>query len=69
MSPVLFPGTLPNNCDVCQIIVYIIRLNVPWHMHIVNNVRGFPYVALQVLLVLCGMWSLDFFALLFHHFV
>ena len=65
-GPVLFPGTLPNNCDVLacgdltssplislvfmsQIIVYTIRLNVPWHIYIVNNVRGFPYVALQVL--------------------
>ena len=44
-----------------QIIVYTIRLNVPLHMHIENTVTGFPYVALKVLLVLCGIWSLDFF--------
>ena len=44
-----------------QIIVYTIRLNVPLHMEIENKVTGFPYVALKVLLVLCGMWSLDFF--------
>ena len=30
-------------------------------MYFVNEVTGYPYVALQVLLVLCGMWSLDFF--------
>ena len=44
-----------------QIVVYTIRLNVPFHMYIENKVTGFPYVALQVLLVLCGIWSLDFF--------
>ena len=52
-----------------QVVVYTIRLNVPFHMYIENEVTGFPYVALQVLLVLCGIWSLDFFVLLFHHFV
>ena len=30
-------------------------------MYIENNVTGFPYIALQVLLVVCGIWSLDFF--------
>ena len=44
-----------------QIVVYTIRLNVPLHMHIENEVTGFPYLAMQVLLVLCGIWSLDFF--------
>ena len=44
-----------------QIVVYTIRLNVPLHIYIENNVTGFLYVALQVLLVLCGIWSLDFF--------
>ena len=44
-----------------QIVVYTIRLNVPLHMYIENKVTGFPYVALQVLLVLCSIWSLDFF--------
>ena len=44
-----------------QIVVYTIRLNVPLHMYIENKVNGFPYVALKVLLVLCGIWSLDFF--------
>ena len=44
-----------------QIVVYTIRLNVPLHMYIENKVTGFPYVALKVLLVLCGIWSLDFF--------
>ena len=43
-----------------QIIVYTIRLNVPLHMYIENKVTGIPYVALKVLLVLCGIWSLDF---------
>ena len=52
-----------------QIVVYTIRLNVPFHMYIENEVTGFPYVILQVLLVLCGIWSLDFFVPLFHHFV
>ena len=46
---------------ISQIIVYTIRLNVHLHMYIENIVTGFPYVALQVLLVLCGIWSLDFF--------
>ena len=44
-----------------QILVYTIRLKVPLHMYIENEVTGFPYVALKVLLVLCGIWSLDFF--------
>ena len=44
-----------------QIIVYTIRLNIRLHMYIENELTGFPYVALQVLLVLCGVWSLDFF--------
>ena len=44
-----------------QVVVYTIRLNVPLHMYVENNVTGFPYVALKVLLVLCGIWSLDFF--------
>ena len=44
-----------------QIVVYRIRLNVPFHMYIENEVTGFPYVALKVLLLLCGIWSLDFF--------
>ena len=44
-----------------QIVVYTIRLNVPLRMYIENEVTGFPYVVLQVLLVLCGIWSLDFF--------
>ena len=44
-----------------QIVVYTIRLNVPLHMYIENKVTGFPYVALQVLLLLCSIWSLDFF--------
>ena len=44
-----------------QIVVYTIRLNTPLHMYIENELTGFLYVALQVLLVLCGIWSLDFF--------
>ena len=44
-----------------QIVVYTVRLNVPLHMYIENVVTGFPYVAFKVLLVLCGIWSLDFF--------
>ena len=83
MGLILFPGTVPNNCDVLsggdlshksctssplsalvfmsQIIVYTIRLNVPLHMYIENELTGFIHVALKVLLVLCGIWSLDFF--------
>ena len=44
-----------------QIVVYTIRLNVPFHMYIENELTGILYVALQALLVLCGIWSLDFF--------
>ena len=44
-----------------QIAVYTTRLNEYFHMYIENEVTGFAYVALQVLLVLCGIWSLDFF--------
>ena len=44
-----------------QIVVYTIRLNVPMHMFLENHVTGFLYVAMQVVLVLCGIWSLDFF--------
>ena len=46
---------------VSQIVPYTIRLNVPLHMYIENDVTGFPYVVLQVLLVVCRIWSLDFF--------
>ena len=42
-----------------QIVVYTIRLNVTLHMYMENE--GFPHVALKFLLVLCGIWSLDFF--------
>ena len=44
-----------------QIVVYTIRLNVPFHMYIEKELTGIPYVALQALLVLCGIWSLDIF--------
>ena len=44
-----------------QIIVHTIRLNIPLYMYIENNVTGFIYMALKVVLVLCGIWSLDFF--------
>ena len=44
-----------------QIVVYTIRGNIHLYPYIENIVTGFPYVALQVLLVLCGIWSLDFF--------
>ena len=44
-----------------QIVVHTVQLNVPLHMYIENVVMGFPYMALKVLLVLCGIWSLDFF--------
>ena len=44
-----------------QIVVYTIRLNVPMHLFLENHVTGFLYVAMQVVLVLCGIWSLDFF--------
>ena len=39
--------------------MYTVRLNVPLHMYIENKVNGYPYVVLQVILVLCGIWSLD----------
>ena len=44
-----------------QIVVYTIRLNVPLQMYIENEVPGLLYASLKVLLVLCGIWSLDFF--------
>ena len=44
-----------------QIIVYTVRLNVPLHMYIENEVTGFAYAVVQVLLTLCGIWSLDLF--------
>ena len=43
-----------------QMVVYTIRLNVTMSIYIENEVTGFSYVALKVLLVLCGIWSLDF---------
>ena len=51
-----------SDCSVHnKIVVYTTRLNENFHMYIENELTGFPYVALQVLLVLCGIWSLDFF--------
>ena len=44
-----------------QIIVYTIRLNLPLRMYIENEVTGFLYLALHILLLLCSIWSLDFF--------
>ena len=44
-----------------QMVVYTIRLNVPLSIYNENILTGFPYMALKVLLVLCGIWSLDFF--------
>jgi len=44
-----------------QVMVYTVCLNVPLHMYIENEVKGFPYVVLQVILVLHSMWSLDSF--------
>ena len=44
-----------------QIVMYTIRLDVPLQMYIENKLIGFPYMALKVLLVLSGIWSLDFF--------
>ena len=44
-----------------HILVYTIRLNVSLHIYIENVVTGLPHVVLKVLLVLCGIWSLDFF--------
>ena len=51
-----------------QIVVYTIRLNVPFHMYIENELTAIPYMALQALLVLCGIWSLDFFRSVFPPF-
>ena len=44
-----------------QIVVYTVRLDVHLHMYIENEVPRFLYVVLKVVLVLCGIWSLDFF--------
>ena len=44
-----------------QIVVSTIQLNITLHMYIQSNVTGFSYWPLKVLLVLCGIWSLDFF--------
>ena len=44
-----------------QIVVYTVRLHTPLHMYIENEVKGFPYTVIQVLLTLCAIWSLDFF--------
>ena len=44
-----------------QIVVYTIRLNTPLHMYIENKITGYLHITLKVLLVLCGIWSLDFF--------
>ena len=44
-----------------QIIVYTFRMNLSFRLSIENEVQGLSYVAFQVLLTLCGIWSLDFF--------
>ena len=44
-----------------QILVYTFRLNLSIRLSIENEVQGLSYVAFQVLLTLCGIWSLDFF--------
>ena len=43
---------------ISQIIVYAIRLNVPLHMYVGNKCYWY-----KVLLVLRGIWTLDFFHL------
>ena len=44
-----------------QVVVYTVRLHTPLHMYIENEVKGYLYTVMQVLLALCGIWSLDFF--------
>ena len=44
-----------------QVVVYTVRLHTPLHMYIENEVKGYSYTVIQVLLTLCGIWSLDFF--------
>ena len=44
-----------------QVVVYTVRLHTPLHMYIENEVKGNLYTVTQVLLTLCGIWSLDFF--------
>ena len=43
-----------------QIVVYTIRLNVPLHMYIENELTGIPYMVLKALLVLCSILELRF---------
>ena len=50
---------LPTQCSC--IMVCTVCLNVPLHTYIENEVKGFPYVVLQVILFLHSMWSLDSF--------
>ena len=57
-----------------QIVVYTIRLNIPLHMYIENELTGFPYMALQVLLVLyiyasstSSVWHLELRLLSFRY--
>ena len=44
-----------------QVVVYTVRLHVPLHMYIENNITGFPYTVINTVLIMCGTWSLDFF--------
>ena len=44
-----------------QVVVYTVRLHVPLHMYIENNITGFPYTVINMVLIMCGTWSLDFF--------
>ena len=44
-----------------QVVVYTVRLHAPFHMYIENNVTGFPNAVMNVMLIMCGTWSLDFF--------
>ena len=44
-----------------QIVVYTFRLNVSLLLYVENELKGFSYVTVEVLLTLCGIWSLDIF--------
>ena len=44
-----------------QIMVYTVHVNVPLHMYTENQITEFPYLVLKIILLLCSIWSLDFF--------
>ena len=52
----------------CHIVVYTFRSQPDLYLFVENDLEGFSYGLLKVMLALCGLWNLDFFRPIVHPF-